>query len=255
MITAGIDVGLKNIKAVILRDGEVIGKAIGMSGGLRRPAAVQEVYNKALENAGVTGGEVEKTVSTGKGKFDVPFAAEQLAEVVTAVKAAKFFVPAATTVVGVGADETIAATIEGEKIKEFVINQKCAAGLGVFLENMAERFNMSVEELSLLDGSSEVTVNDGCVVFAELDALGLLNRGVCPKEISKALIQACAWRVNTTINDIYKPSNECVVMVGGMTRNKAFIKALEKISGISFLVPEEAVYAGAIGAALLAVGG
>jgi len=254
MLTAGIDVGLENIKAVVVKDGKVIGKACGLSGGAGRPAAVQAVYDKALAEAGVKAGDVEKVISTGKGKFDVAFAADQLSETVTAAKAAQMFEPKVTTVVDIGADEIVVATLAGDKVTEFVINEKCAAGLGLFLEGMADRFDMKIEDLGKLDGPSKVIVNDGCVVFAELDALSLVNRGADVKEVLKALIEACAWRANTTLNDIYKPDKGCVVLFGGMTQNGAFVKALEKISGIKFVIPAEAVYAGAIGAAALAAG-
>ena len=89
MITAGIDVGLEYIKAVVMKDGKLLGKASGHSGGVGRPAAVQAVYDKALEAAGVQAGDVEKVYATGKGKFDVTFADDKIAEVVTAAKAAK----------------------------------------------------------------------------------------------------------------------------------------------------------------------
>jgi len=254
MITAGIDVGLENIKAVVVKDGKVIGKACGLSGGAGRSAAAQAVYDKALAAAGVKAADVEKVIATGKGKFDVAFSADQLSETVAAAKAAQIFEPKVTTVVDIGADEIVVATLAGDKVTEFVINEKCAAGLGLFLEGMADRFDMSIEDLGKLDGPSKVTVNDGCVVFAELDALSLVNRGADVKEVLKALIEACAWRANTTLNDIYKPDKGCVVLFGGMTQNGAFVKALEKISGIKFVIPEEAVYAGAIGAAALAAG-
>ena len=255
MITAGIDVGLEYIKAVIVKDGKVVGKASGLSGGVGRPAAVQAVYDKALAAAGVKASDVEKVISTGKGKFDVAFSADQLSETVAAAKAAKLMEPKVTTVVDIGADEILVATLgEGDKINEFVINQKCTAGLGLFLEGMADRFDMTIEEVGKLEGPGSVTVNDGCVVFAELDALSLLNQGTDAKEIVKALNEACAWRANSTLNDIYKPNNSCVVLLGGLTQNGAFIKALERISGIKFVIPEEAVYAGAIGAAALAAG-
>ena len=252
MITAGIDVGLENIKAVVLKDGKVAGKASGPSGGAGRGAAAQAVYDKALAAAGVKASDVEKVFSTGKGKFDVGFSADQLSETVAAAKAARLFESKVTTVVDIGADEIVVATLDGDKVKEFVINQKCVAGLGLFLEDMAARFEMSIDEIGALEGPGSVTVNDGCVVFAELDALSLVNRGTDAKEVVKALNEACAWKANSTLNDIYRPDKGCVVLFGGMTQNKAFVKALERISGIKFVIPEEAVYAGAIGAAALA---
>ena len=255
MITAGIDVGLAYTKAVVLKDGKVAGKAFGLSGGAGRPAAAQAVYEEALKAAGVKAADVEKVFATGKGKFDVSFANDKITETVTAAAAARLAAPDVTMAIDIGADEIVVATIEGEKIKEFVINEKCAAGLGLFLEGMADRFDMSIEEMNALDGAPTVTVNDGCIVFAELDALSLLNRGTEAKEIAKALIEACAWRANTTINDIYKPVKDKVVLMGGMVRNKAFVKALERISGVKFVIPEDAVYSGALGAASMAAAG
>ena len=190
MITAGIDVGLEYTKAVVMKDGKVAGKACGLSGGAGRPAAVQAVYDEALKAAGVKAADVAKVVATGKGKFDVAFADDKLTEAVTAAKAAKLADAKATTVVDIGADETVVATLDGDKITEFVINEKCAAGLGLLLEGMAERFEMSIEEMSALGGPSSVAVNDGCIVFAELDALSLANQGTDVKEIGKALNEA-----------------------------------------------------------------
>ena len=253
MITAGIDVGLKITKAVVLKDGKVIGKASGISGGAGRPAAVQAVYDKALADAGVKAGDVEKVIATGKGKFDVHFAADRLSETVTAAKAARALVPGVTSVVDIGADEIVVAVLADEnKITEFVINEKCTAGLGLFLDGIADRFDMSIEEIGKLEGPGSVAVNDGCVVFAELDALSLLNRGTDAKEIVKALNEAIAWRANSTLNDIYKPNYKTTALFGGMTKNGAFIKSLKRISGIEFVIPEDAEYAGAYGAAALA---
>ena len=255
MITAGIDVGLEYIKAVVMKDGKVAGKGFGYSGGAGRPAAAKAVYNKALEEAGVKAADVEKVFATGKGKFDVDFADDKLTEVVTAAQTARLTAPEVTTVIDIGADEIVVATVAGDKISEFVINEKCAAGLGLLLEGMADRFDMTIEEMSALEGPGSVTINDGCIVFAELDALSLLNRGTDAKEIGKALNEACAWRANTTLNDIYKPDRKCVVLMGGLVLNKAFLKALERISGISFVIPEDPVFGGAIGAASLAAAG
>ena len=254
MITAGIDVGLAYTKAVIMKDGKVAGKACGLSGGAGRPAAVKAVYEKALADAGIKASDVEKVFATGKGKFDVDFADDKLTEAVVAAKAAKLFDPKATTVVDMGADEIVVATLDGDKISEFVINEKCGAGIGLFMEDFADRFEMTLEELGALEGPLTVTVNDGCIVFAELDALSLINRGTCVKEVGKAINDACAWRANRAINDIYRPALDCVVLLGGLVKNGAFLKALEKASGLKYVVPEDAVFGGAIGAAALAAG-
>ena len=252
MITAGIDVGLEYTKAVIMKDGQVAGKACGLSGGAGRPAAVKAIYDQALKAAGVGAGDVTKVIATGKGKFDVDFAADQLSETLTAAKAARLANPDVTTAIDIGADEIVVVTLDGDKITEFVINQKCGAGLGLMLGGIAERFDMSIEDVGAQAGPGSVKVDDGCIVCMELDALSLANRGTDLKEIVKALNVACAWRANSTLNDIYKPSKNCVVLMGGMVKNGAFVKALEEVSGITFVKHADPEYAGASGAAALA---
>jgi activator of 2-hydroxyglutaryl-CoA dehydratase len=90
------------------------------------------------------------------------------------------------------------------------------------------------------------------VVFAELNVLGLLNQDVSPQKIGGAAVKAVAVRVNSVINDITIPARDCVVLVGGVAKNKAFVKALQDLSGLAFIVPDHAEFAGAIGAALYA---
>ncbi len=252
MITAGIDVGLAYIKAVILKDGTVVGKASGLSGGAKRPAAVEAVYAQALREAGIDAADVTRVFATGKGKFDVPFAARRVAESAAAAGAARLLVPGATTVADIGADEIVVATLTDTGIQESLINQKCSAGLGLFLEYMARRMELSMEEMGKAVGPGEVSVNDGCPVFAELDALSLLNRGVDRCEVAKAITEACAWRASSVLNDIYRSALDCVVLLGGVAKNGAFVRALERICGIRFEVPDDPEFAGAIGAAALA---
>ena len=252
MITAGIDVGLENMKAVIMKDGQVVGKACGPSGGAGRPATAQAIYDQALKAAGVAASDVAKVIATGKGKFDVAFAADQLTESLTTAKAAKLANAGVTTAIDIGADEIVVVTMDGDKIKEFVINQKCGAGIGLMLGSIADRFEMSIDGVAALAGPSSVKVDDGCVVCMELDALGLANRGTDLKEIVKALNVASAWRANATLNDIFHTAHNCVVLMGGMAKNGAFVKALEEISGIKFVKHADPEFAGAIGAAALA---
>jgi benzoyl-CoA reductase subunit D len=110
--------------------------------------------------------------------------------------------------------------------------------------------------MSRLPGSSHIdaAVNDGCSVFAELDALGLLNRNTPREEVARAIIEAVAVRVNAILNDKIKPAKDATVLVGGVSKNTAVVNALKRRSGINFVIPEQAEYAGALGAALIAAG-
>ena len=255
MITAGIDVGLENTKVVILKDGEVIARAIGQSGGVDRAELVNKAWEEALAAAGLRADGIDKTIATGQGKFDAKFAERHAVEPVADARAARKLFPEATSVVDIGADQTRVVTLgEGDKITEVVLNQKCAAGIGIFLKYIARRLEMTPEEFSAaaLEGSDEAKVSDGCVVFAELDALSLLNRGYSRKDVARAVVDATAVRMNSVLNDKVIPDKLTTVLVGGLARNEALVGALKKRSGIDFLMPEGVEYIGALGAAIMA---
>ena len=252
MITAGIDMGVENVKAVILENGKILGRGKNLSGGAKRASAAEKALGDALKEAGLGREKVDKIVATGKGKFDIPFADKCVSEPIAAAQAAKHLYPEATTAIDAGADETVAVTLGKHKlVDEMTVNEKCAAGVGTLLKTMARRLELTMEEMNELppiapDGP---VVNDGCVVFAETDALSLLNWGASPKEIAMAVTDAAAIRVCTAINDITNAKLNCVVLFGGLAKNKAFVNALQKYAKLDFVIPEEPEYAGAIGAA------
>jgi benzoyl-CoA reductase subunit D len=246
------------VKAVVLKDGKIIGRAKGLSGGAKIAESAGRVWDGALQDAGVSASEVVRIAATGKGKYDVKLADKVYTELRAAVRAARFLIPSVTTVVDIGADETMAATVKPDgTVGQTLLNQKCAAGLGTFLKSMSWLLELSLDDmgaLNIADSDANIAVNDGCVVFAEMDALSLLNRGIMPEAVAAAITKAVAVRANTTLNDITVPMNDCVVLFGGMTRNAAFITAWKALSGIDFVIPEDAEYGGALGASLMAMG-
>lgn len=253
MILAGIDMGIEMTKAVIMNGSEVIGRAKISSGGIDRPEQAQKVYEEALASAGINAEDVEAVGATGKGKYDIPYANRRVTETIAAAHAAKLLCPEATSVMSVGADETLIATKSGKRpVGEYVLNQKCAAGLGTFLTLIASRLEMPVEALSDIDMTDAPRINETCPVFMELDALSLLNNGYTPAQVAAACVRAAAVRAAAAPHDLTIPAERCVLLIGGLAKNKAFVKALEEILGYQFVIPAEAEYAGAIGAAISA---
>ena len=251
MIIAGIDMGIQYTKVAILDSGKVIGTSMVTTGGMDRPSQARQAYEKAISEAGIKESNIEKVVATGKGKFDVPFAEEVYTETISAVKAAQSNFPQATAVMSVGADETLAAVI-GEKllVSEFVLNQKCTAGLGTFISYLAKRLGMTMEQVSASDGPDAGVMNDGCAVFSELDALSFLNNGAAPEVIMASVNKAAATRAATVLADLTASPGDNIVLVGGLAKNKAFVSALGEILNKKFLIPEDAEYYSAIGAAI-----
>ena len=256
MIFAGIDIGVQNTKAVIVKDKRIIGKATVSSGGADRPLQIQKAFEEALSDAKITAADVEKISVTGKGKYDVPFANETFTETVAAVRAAKFYNKNTTAVLSVGADETLAAAI-GEKrlVEEFVLNQKCTAGLGIFIEYLAKKLNMTTAQVSEANGPDAGVMNDGCVVFSELDALSLINNGASKEAVMATANRAVATRAATVLEDLTAPYGDKVTLIGGLAKNNAFVSALEAALGLKFVVPEDAEYCGAIGAVMCSIEG
>lgn len=256
MKTAGIDVGLESIKIVILDEGKVLAKNIAASGGGKRAENVEALWEKTLADANISAADVEKIVATGQGKTDVSFADRTVTEPIAAEKYAKYFCPKSTGIVDMGADQIRVVTYEdAEGETNVTLNQKCGAGIGTLLKYVTRRLDMSLEELSSItpDINKEVVVNDGCIVFAELDALELLNNGVAKEDVANALVVANSYRINAVFNDRVKPLDDSTILAGGIANNAAVVSALKQISGISFNVSEDPEFVGAAGAAVIAM--
>ncbi len=253
MITAGIDVGIENIKVVVLRDGTVIASGTARSGGAGRGKAIEQTWTDTLKAAGISATDITKVVATGQGKGDVPFANDSITEPLADARVALFLYPAARSVVDVGADQIRVVSLdEHGAITEVVLNQKCAAGIGTFLRTVARRLGYTLDEMSRIGGSSDnrVVVNDACCVFAELDAINLLHDGVAWQDIARAIHRAMAVRINSVLSDKVRPAKDTTVLIGGVARNPTLIAALEERSGINFMIPDQPEFAGALGAAL-----
>lgn len=254
MLTGGIDVGFLYTKAVIVEDNVPIGCAVGYSGGAKRADNVLQVWQAALSSSGIKAGSIYKVAVTGKGKYDVPFADKIVTEPVCLAKAASVLYPETTTVVDIGADSTkINTLLENGKIEQMLTNQKCSAGIGLMLELTAEKLGMSLEDFSGVKAEdAPVVVSDGCMVFAELDMLSLLNQGYSSQAVAAAVIRAAAVRASVVYDDITIKHDENVLLCGGTARNTAFVTQLVDLTGLQFRIPDAPEYLGAIGAAMLA---
>jgi predicted CoA-substrate-specific enzyme activase len=254
MITAGVDAGLRNIKVLILNDGRPVAAGIGPSGGGGRGSLIDGVWREALADAGLSASDVGRVVATGQGKRDVSFADRTVVEAVAAARAARFILPGAVSVIDAGADQTRVVTLDGGGVREIVLNQKCMAGLGLLLETVAWRLDMSMDDMGALShvAAEDALVNDGCPVFAEQGALELLNRGVEREKVAAAVIDAVVVRLNSILNDKIVPEKDGTVFIGGVAGNGAVVSGLKSRSGIDFVIPENPVRGGALGAALIA---
>ncbi len=250
MITAGIDMGAKTIKVVIVRDGKMVGKAMTVA-GFEATEAAERAYATALGAAGLAEGDVERVVSTGAGRRYAPHAKHDVSEVKCAVKGAIDLHPSARTVIDVGAEEgrAIRCTKDGN-VMDFALNEKCAAGAGAFTEAMSRALEVNVEELGPMSvkSTNAIPMNAQCAVFAESEVVSLLHAKTPKEDIARAVHDAIASRIVSLARKVgFEPD---VVLIGGLARNVGFVDSLQRALACDVLIPEHPEYVGAYGAAL-----
>ena len=253
MITAGIDAGAKTIKAVILRDGELVGRSMVPAGFDTREAA-EKAYNEALAASGVACKEVKALIATGAGRKEVPFASDTVTEVGADARGVAGLFPSARTVIDVGAEEGRAVRIdESGKVLDFAVNEKCAAGAGAFTEAMARALEVPLEELGefSLQSTKAVPMNAQCTVFAESEVVTLVHAKTPKADIARAVHDAIADRVTSMVRRVGITKD--VALIGGLARNVGFVRSLEEDLKLKLLIPSAPEFTGAFGAALIAL--
>ena len=253
MITAGIDCGAKNIQAIIMQKGQIIGKAI-LVAGYEQERAAKDALAQAANDAGISTDDIQNIFATGSGRQSLNVADDTVSEIKAMAKGAHFFFPNARTVIDMGAEEGRAAQIDEQgNVVDFAINEKCAAGAGAFIEGMARALDVTVEEMGplCLQSDKKIPMNAQCVIFAESDVVNLIHAKTEKPEISKAIHDAIASRIASIIRRI--GVNEDIVLLGGVGYNPGFIAALQKELKVeTIFIPDEPEYGAAVGAAVLA---
>jgi benzoyl-CoA reductase subunit D len=252
MITAGIDVGIKTVKAVIVKDNEIVASGVAPSDGFERGKSAEELWDKTLKQANLSASDVENVIATGTGKTDVGFATNNVVEPVADIKAALRLFPSGRTVIDVGAEQIrVLKYDETGKVPNYTLNQMCGAGLGSFAESMARALEVTLDEMSSLAEKSkyDTPINAECGNYASLDVVTMIHNNAPKEDIARAVADAIATKIKATAN--LTNIGEPVVLVGGMANNKSIVDALKRQMGIDFLIPEKPELAGALGAALI----
>jgi len=253
LITAGIDCGAKSTKTVIIKDGQILGKAIVQT-GFDQKKAVHESLGKAMKEAGISREEIDKIGGTGSGRNSVDMADKTVNDIKAMGKSAHYYFKNARTVSDVGAEEGRAVKLDekGNPL-DFAINEKCAAGAGFFIEAMARALETPLEEMGPLARQSDkvIPMNAQCVIFAESEVVGLIHAKTSKEDISKSIHDAMASRIVSMIRRI--GVNEDVVMLGGVAYNPGFMSAMKRELRLdNIYIPDIPEYGMAVGAAIAA---
>jgi benzoyl-CoA reductase subunit D len=249
-ITAGIDMGSKNVKALVLKNDKILAKSRTPSGFDQKTAA-EKVFNSVLRKAGLSRGDIDHVVATGAGKDLAPYANNEISMVGADALGGNFLYPSVRTVIDVGAETSRAVRCnEKGRMIDFVINEKCAAGSGTFIEAMARALEVKLEEIGPLSLKAKKTIsmNAQCTIFAESEVVSLIHEKVSKADIARAIHDSMANRITSLARRLGIQRD--VVLVGGVAKNVGFVSSLQKTLEIELLVPEEPEFVGALGAAL-----
>lgn len=250
MITVGIDSGSQNTEAVILQGGTIRGSAQVPSSFDAHQAAVVAL-EKALESARIQREQVRFIAATGAGRNMIPFADGLVNEVISAAMGVSHIQSDAGLIIGMGSESSRAIRLHSNgAVRDYEINDKCAAGGGAFLETMARVLQISMEEMGIrsLHYTKEIPMNAQCVVFAESEVISLVHKNESVENIAHAVNTGVCGRICSMIRRLGK-SEGTTVLIGGPGHNVGFVACVEQELQRRVIVPKNTDYISALGAA------
>lgn len=251
MITVGIDIGSITTKIAMMKGGKLLYTDVSFS-GYDMGKAWRDIYSKMLNETGKQDTDIARIVSTGYGRNIVSAAQKKITEITCHAEGAKYYYPKVKAVIDIGGQDSKFIQIDNNgNVKDFVMNDKCAAGTGRFLEVMSRALHVEINDFAAMSLKSKkpVKISNTCTVFAESEVISMIAQGKPREDIIAGIHESIASRMASMMSrlDAVKP----VVMTGGVSKNLGMKKAIEKKIGMKLEVPELAQACGAIGAAIL----
>lgn len=255
IVVAGIDMGAKSTKAVILDEERHIRGKAAVKTRPDFPATAKEVLDLALQGAGgLKTEEVSYIATTGFGRTNVPFRDIQITDITCVGSGAVFLFPNTRSILDIGAQSTRAVRIaETGKVRTFRTNDKCAAGAGAFIERACKYLEVSIDQVGDLSvqATKPQTISSVCAVLAESEIINHVTAGETIENILRGVHNSLASRALALLKRAGLEDE--VTFVGGVARQKGMVKALEETLKKKVNVSEEPELIGALGAALLAL--
>lgn len=261
MITAGIDIGSVATKVLILEDKKVLSQVVCPTGPDLK-AVAQEMLKKALAMANLSSTDIKYIVSTGYGRRTIEFGDRTVTEISACARAAQWmsssgYLPEGSgqvrTIIDLGGQDTKVISLEENgDIADFVMNDKCAAGTGRFLEVIFQALQVKLDDLEKLsiNPTNFIRINSTCTVFAESEVISLIAQGKKKEDIIAGIHYSVAERIVGMVKQVGE--RESILFVGGGAKNKWIHQALEDKLGKKVYLPLEPQFVIALGAALIA---
>jgi predicted CoA-substrate-specific enzyme activase len=247
----GVDLGASATKIVLIDAAFAVRAQVVMASGVDYAATARAALDEALARAGASSGQIARTIATGYGRGNVPFADATHTEIQCHALGCFHHLPHPITVVDIGGQDNKVIRVDGRgRHVHFKMNRKCAAGTGAFLEEIALRLALPVGDLNRLAASTTETVrlSSFCTVFAKTEVLSHLRMGAPVG----AIVRGAFWSVVSRVLEM-DPLDGDVVMSGGVAAfNPVIVEILSERLGRSVTVPPDPQFAGALGAAIAA---
>lgn len=247
----GIDIGASTAKIVVFED-RILSKVV-LPSRFDTVKTAEDLFEKGLDMAGVKREDITCVVATGYGRALIPMASKRVTEITCHARGAYYLNDRVRTVIDIGGQDSKGIALDDTgKVQDFVMNDKCAAGTGRFLEVMAKALEVELKELGRLSSQSKekVLISSTCTVFAESEVISHKNQGRKKEDIIAGLHEAIASRIYGMVNQI--SVREKIMVTGGVALNEGVVKALEVKMGKKAFVAEDPQIVGALGAALIA---
>jgi len=252
MIVAGLDIGSLTIKAVIFEENKIKGFTI-VPTGADANKLTKDCLELTLKRTGNDFKDLQAIVATGYGRISVPFTDKSITEITCHAIGANWLNPDTRTVIDIGGQDSKVISVDQDgRVVDFVMNDKCAAGTGRFLEVMANALGVKTEELGneSLKSKKKITISSMCTVFAESEVISLIAEGCAKEDIIRGLHEAISNRICSMACRLRLENT--IALTGGVAKNIGMVHALKKRLKAKVYVPEEPQIVGALGAAIAA---
>jgi predicted CoA-substrate-specific enzyme activase len=253
MICAGIDAGSRTIKIVLMDALSLSVMAKGLTDqGVAQDKLTLELFERLLKDSDIRKKDVRRIVATGYGRNAVSIADTTVTEITCHAVGVRRLAPDAMTIIDIGGEDSKLIRLDKSgKVRDFAMNDRCAAGTGRFLEVVARRLGIGIEQLGRMAAKSRnpAAISSMCVVFAETEIIGLLAAGTPAEDIVAGVQAAIAARVMSMIG---RKGDLPIVFTGGVAMISGMDRALEAALGQKVTVAPDPQMTGALGAAILA---
>lgn len=251
-ITCGIDSGSRTTKLVLLQDTTILHTGVEAT-GINPAITAEKLLLAACDAQQISRSDIAALYSTGYGRNILPFSQKVISEISCHARGVHHLFPQCKTIIDIGGQDSKAILLGAKgRVIDFVMNDKCAAGTGRFLEVAAHILETTVDQLGALSAASELQlqINSTCVVFAESEIIGLIAHGNSGADIIAAVHRAIAKRTRNMIAQLHWTGP--VVFTGGVAKNSGMQSAIAQQLHTTLSVPEDSFITGALGAALFA---